>query len=52
MLAALAKVVEQATAYSFEGGLHHRPRGDGKFFWGFCDDYLETVKEARHRHPG
>ena len=48
MLAALASVVERATK-GFDGYDHTRALEDTEtFFWTFCDDYIELVKDRAH----
>ncbi|WP_277032906.1 valine--tRNA ligase [Propionimicrobium lymphophilum] len=48
MLATLAQVIKKATdsfdKYEYTDALE----ATEKFFWEFCDDYLETVKERSH----
>ncbi|MBP6684082.1 MAG: valine--tRNA ligase [Leucobacter sp.] len=52
MLAELARVVNDATR-SFESYDHQRAlEHTESFFWTFCDDYLELVKERAHNGTG
>ena len=52
MLAALARVVGQATE-GFEGWDHTRAlEATETFFWMFCDDYLELVKDRAYGGQG
>ncbi|MGO3148295.1 MAG: valine--tRNA ligase [Leucobacter sp.] len=52
MLAGLARVIEDATR-SFETYDHQRALElTESYFWTFCDDYLELVKERAHNGTG
>ncbi|WP_116113663.1 valine--tRNA ligase [Austwickia chelonae] len=52
MLSALAQVVDKATK-GFESYDHTRALEDTEtFFWTFCDDYIELVKDRAHGGQG
>ena len=52
MLAELARVVDEATR-AYEGFDHARAlEVSEQFFWTFCDDYLELVKERAYTGEG
>jgi valyl-tRNA synthetase len=48
MLTALARLVEDATAYLNEYDYARVLERTESFFWSFCDDYLELVKARRY----
>ncbi len=52
MLAGLADVVERATADFEEYDAARALERTEKFFWSFCDDYLELVKSRAYGNEG
>ena len=46
--AALAAVIDAATAAFERLRLHAGPRAIETFFWSFCDDYVELVKDRAY----
>ncbi|MCS6712294.1 valine--tRNA ligase [Brachybacterium sp. EF45031] len=52
LLAALADVVDQATAAMDQMDYARALEVTEPFFWTFCDDYIELVKERAHGQSG